>query len=716
VFRIRTDILAVTVIVLASVVTTWPLLARLDGVPPDDDDLDLDLLLYYGYAAAARTTALHFGQFPLRSPWHGGGYPMYAYPDDMTLTPTMPLILAVGPFAAIKIDFVLTMIAAGLGMYLFTRRALSYSPAAALFSATAFALGGFLLARWLRGWRQPTHAVWLPVILYALWRGRDRRAWLALAAALVAWLILDQKYAAIVMGWFLLMVGLLFRGRKNAARVSPCAARHSSPSAASHASPSDTPVRADPAFSLDWGYFVRLALVWAVGAGLSAVKLVPMAPLLMAHLASETRLPGGGDQPAALAVWGTIFAALGLTPFLARLVRARRTRPIGLLAAAGTLAVVIGVVVLLAPPSRDLSKEGAGISTRAAWVRHVADCLFSFGAWRQNADGDWTPTAGPVDAPRREAYRFRSPVGPIVFVLALVAVVRRPRQTWEWALLAGLLLVCDLGPAIGRELDESFRRLPLLSWVRRPREQLNFYLFFLLTLLAGRALDFRRRGRRRVSLAAVAWTLVAANVVFLAYNGFVRYRYSVSASAPPARGWSDEFQLLDRPYVGDVVKKIGFWRNRPAFLIRDNIGLQRWETDFVESPPRYERLAPTLLVQPDGSFVKCDPAPPMASFDFPGNTANVTLFTPNRIVVRVNVVQPDVLIVNQIGDDDWRPSRGALVPGSSLLLVHLDQTGEYAVTLRYVPALLHIGLVVGLVTAALGAALLFLTRRRRLRP
>jgi len=837
----RADAVACLGIVLGAILVCWPLLAHLDGVPPDDNDLDLDLMTYYGYAGAARTTMLRFGQFPFRSPWHGGGYPLLAYPDDLTLTPTMLLVLAVGPWAAIKIDFVLTTMAAGLGMFLLTRRRLRYSVVAGLFSATAFAFGGFLMARWLRGWRVPTHAVWLPLILYALWRGRcwrtatpavpispdkslakrrrqhqqanpcegrwrtarlavpnsadsplsrlrrqhqqanpcEGRWWLALAAVLVAWLLIDHKYVAITMGWFLLMVGLLRPDEEAPEKV--------------------------PA----WGYFGRLTVVWLFAAGLAAVKLMPMAPLLFEHL----RMAGGPKGPlqaGTIALWLVIFAALGVTTVLGRLVRARRTRGAGLAGIALTLAAVVVAVVLWAPPSRPVADLGVHLPARAGWfgrlaeralraagqsdaqpsrlkwVVHAADCAVNFGDWRQNVSGEWTPTAS-------DRYRHRSPVGPIVCVLAVVAVILRPRRTWKWAILAGLFLAFELGPATPRELGESVRRLPLLSWIRRPREQLNFYLFFLLTLLAGRALDWRgaekvsgtfcakhpsgRSGKRYLTpfplWPIAAWAILAVNVLWVGADAHGRLAHTVSAALPPAPAWAP-YELLH--HVDARRRPINRWRDQPAFLLRQNMGLQFWDCDFRDSR-RYARrgLVPSRLVAPDGSYRPNPAFRGMAWFDEPENEVADWKFTPNAITVRVNVRTPGVLVINQIGDADWRPSegvlahghaggsslarqfprkaaspapaseplqgvlahgdaggtalsrqdpltaaspasaneplRGALVSDDPLLKVRLSRLGTYDVRLRYVPKLFYRGLAVTVIAALGGVVLLVLGSR-----
>ena len=87
------DRLAVTGLILGAVLVFLPLLLRPFGLPPDNDDLGLDIFTYYGFAGAGWEAVVRYGGLPLRSPWHGGGYPIYANPDDMTFTPAMLLVL-----------------------------------------------------------------------------------------------------------------------------------------------------------------------------------------------------------------------------------------------------------------------------------------------------------------------------------------------------------------------------------------------------------------------------------------------------------------------------------------------------------------------------------------------------------------------------------------------------------------------------------------------
>jgi len=713
-------------IALAAVVVCGPLLLHPTNVPPPDGWYGFDLMTLYGFANAARTTILHFGQFPLRSPWHGGGHPTYVNPDDVVFTPTMPLVLAVGPWAAYKIDFVVTMIVGGVGMFLLTRRRMGYPLVGALLSATTFALGGFLLGKWLLGWRPMLRSVWLPLILYALWRGRCWRMvgparsllpakslagqdgrhpcanprglvprggaspcrggrWLALAVGLVAWFFLDQKYTVIVMGWFLMLVGLLRLDEEQPDKVSE---KVSDPLRQRGLTPSSRHPR------LAWGYFGLLAGVWVFGAGLAAVKLVPMWPHLRRHLRYAPVNPWETVWWHPLLVWVPILIGLGLTPWLARLVGTRGRRLAGLGGIIAVLAAVLLAVAIWAPRPPNLSTLWIRPPTNQQYVREVFDWTVSYGTWQVNASGIDTPF-------NQDRFHARSPVGPIVAVLAVLAVVLRPRRTWKWAILAGLYLTLQLSPALPRDLAQSWGRLPLLSWMRRPREAIDFYCFFLLTLLAGRALDLPGWLRRRRPCRVGVWVVLGANVVFLASMAWPRFAYSVSMPLPKARAWGP-YRLVER--------RCAEWRDRLCLLVRENVGLQWWDLEFRDQ--RHEALEPSHFIDEDGALRPNTAFKGFVRFDDPDNAVEDWTFTPNEIGVRVTVRRPGVLHINQIRDRDWRPSVGDVLPEGPLLRVRLARIGTYTVRLRYVPRRLYVGLLVSALTAVVGTVLLVLSTRR----
>jgi len=684
---------------LAAVVVTWPLLANPRALPPRNDYFGTDLFNYYSTAGAAYTTVVRFHQFPLRSPWHSGGHPLHAYPEDKTFTPTMLLILAMGPWAALKIEIVLLTVASGIGMYVLTRRAMGYGVAGALLSGMSFALGGFLMARWMRGWLGTTHVVLLPWVLYALWRGRRRPWWLAVAAGIVAWLLVAHKYVALSMGWFLLMVGLLQLDEADAKKGSD-------PLDAGGLLPFPRPT---------WGYFGRLVGVWVFAVGLAAVKLIPMCGFVRGYL-EDRPFPLAG-QWWTIVGWAIILAWLGLIPSVSRWLRTRRTR------VRGVVVIVVAslvVVVAVGPWMRRPQFQG---QVPRRWVRHNLECLTGYGDWRMSDSGVRTPVA-------RDSYRARAPVGLPVLLLAVAALIRRRPGTWRWGILAALFFAMDL------TLGRTVRGLPLLSLINRPREQFGIYLGFILALLAGRALCPWGTGRRSRVFGLVAWGLLIANTAYMGWNVRARLAYMVSGRSAPVAEWSDTYHLLERP--SDP------WRDHLCFLLQRNTGIQYWDARLIDR--QRPHLVTSLVAADDGSHRPNPDFKGMVSFEDEENQAELKTFTPNVIKVHVTVRRPGVLTINQIADSNWRvseevlahghaggsslrgrlprkaaspapvrePLPGVLVPDVPLLTVRLDRVGQYEVRLRYVPSRLFVGLAVSVAAAVLGCVLLaWMSRSRR---
>ena len=472
------------------------------------------------------------------------------------------------------------------------------------------------------------------------------------------------------MGWFLFVMGLIRLDEEGPAPAGPA-----------------------------WGWFGRLLAVWVLAAGLAAVKLVPLWPILREHLRREPPDPWAPLWWRPVLVWTVLMGALALVPVVGRLMRGARTRLAGvLLLAASTGAVLLAVAFWADPPPKSGERVRGGLAA-------VLDRTVSFGTWDENELGIRTPCAGRRFADSfDDRFRLRAPAGPVVAVLALVALILHPRRTWRWGVLLGLFLAFELSPVLPRDLARSWGRLPLLRWIRRPWEPLNFYYFFLLTLLSGRALELPARLARSRLCRGGVWVLVGAHVLFLGSVAYPRYAYSVSDPLPePApRG---RYELLDRR--GDR------WRQRPAFLLRSNIGLIGWDLDFNDD--RHLALVPSLLADEDGTWRRNPLFRDMAWFLEPENRVLHWDFTPNLITVRVRVERPGVLVINQINDPDWRTTPGTPVEGDPLLKVRLERTGMYTVVVRYRPRLLFVGLGVSVLTLAAGLAALVLDARRRRR-
>ena len=74
------------------------------------------------------------------------------------------------------------------------------------------------------------------------------------------------------------------------------------------------------------------------------------------------------------------------------------------------------------------------------------------------------------------------------------------------------------------------------------------------------------------------------------------------------------------------------------------------------------------------------------------------VFRPNSIIVQVNLKTPDMLIINQNYHRDWYTDRGRIFDKDGLIALHLDETGTYKVTLRYISRSFFIGLMVSILS------------------
>lgn len=82
----------------------------------------------------------------------------------------------------------------------------------------------------------------------------------------------------------------------------------------------------------------------------------------------------------------------------------------------------------------------------------------------------------------------------------------------------------------------------------------------------------------------------------------------------------------------------------------------------------------------------------------PQNKAEFQYFSPNKLIAKVSVRQPDTLIVNQNYDKYWRSNLAKPFGHNGLLAINLNKRGEYLVKFNYVPISFYAGLGVSLVT------------------
>jgi hypothetical protein len=124
--------------------------------------------LFYPARVLAQEQLLK-GQFPLWNPYEFMGCPLFATWQVAVLYPFNLIFLPLHPVLAMKCVSCLNIIVAGLGMYLFARKIISFQPFSALVSSILFMFSGYFPVHY-EHINQVNVGVWIPLLLYCAHR------------------------------------------------------------------------------------------------------------------------------------------------------------------------------------------------------------------------------------------------------------------------------------------------------------------------------------------------------------------------------------------------------------------------------------------------------------------------------------------------------------------------------------------------------------------
>ncbi len=124
--------------------------------------------IFYPTRDLAREQLLK-GHFPLWNPYEFMGCPLFATWQVGVLYPFNLIFLPLSPVMAMKCVSCLNIIVAGLGMYLFARKIISFPPFSALVSSILFMFGGYFPVHY-EHINHVSVGVWIPLLLYCAHR------------------------------------------------------------------------------------------------------------------------------------------------------------------------------------------------------------------------------------------------------------------------------------------------------------------------------------------------------------------------------------------------------------------------------------------------------------------------------------------------------------------------------------------------------------------
>ncbi len=297
---------------------------------------------------------------------------------------------------------------------------------------------------------------------------------------------------------------------------------------------------------------------------------------------------------------------------------------------------------------------------------------------------------------------------PVIFMLS--AFIIYWRKTWRYFVLLAIFIFLSFSAHRQLDLFKLLWQLPIFHSIESPSRYFIPLVIFIVALIAGRLPLF---GTKKKFITPILILLVAISTIDLFYtNGskeesfplavpqYTKQQsfFSVKNSNPannvsslvPRRifmtrawewAWPTQYEL-----ILTNIGKINAYTNihlgeyaKPKYYID-------WNTEESFDPKNY-----TWRLNPDYKGE-------IYFLNNPNNKAEFQYFSPNKLIAKVTVSEPDTLVINQNYDKYWKSSPSKPIAHNNLLALKLDKTGEYLINFNYVPVSFYVGLGVSIFT------------------
>jgi len=330
--------------------------------------------------------------------------------------------------------------------------------------------------------------------------------------------------------------------------------------------------------------------------------------------------------------------------------------------------------------------------------------------------------------------------GYIPIIVFVVSVLIYPLVNYRYLLLFFIFLLIQFGANSPLDIFKIIWNLhPIMHGIWRLDKYFGFFPTFFISIISGAAFLVLKNRKIFTPLAIVLFLIGAGNMYInnmsifnsLVYENkpcFKKYDdFSQVAikEVNEAREWGSFSDLRDirgyQPFWLLLNQNLGVtnfnWLGNlkisqyavPKYLLEANrrIGDQALIGDYERLPQ--DCVNPVDLV----SVAKVNPAyKGEVFFTNKMNKSRLSLFSPNKIIVEVNVRKPDWLIINQNFHKSWKVNKGRVINYNGLLAVWLTDEGDYPVYFYYVPADFYTGLLISCL-GIFGAFLWLLTEFSR---
>lgn len=588
------DISVIFLIILIVTLSCLPLFKNIHNI-----NLNWDWLQMLSYYRAARQSILEYHQFPLRTYYFGGGYPLLANPQDGSLNPFLIPVLIFGERVGLKINVFLAHLIGSLGMYYLTRYVLGYNYLGALFSSFVFCLGGHLHRLLIRGqdYVSTFYCFFIPLFLAFFIKSRDNKKYLFYSVFILT-IIVSQAglyFAPILLFIFLFTFLEAFKYKNKR-------------------------------FVFEHSYLKNFFVIVLFTFLLGTVKILPMLELLR----QNPRYMSNYNP-----FWG---------PLLPSIYR--------------------------------------------AFLVHQRNFPFIGQHWN---------------------YFY---LGYIPVILSIFGFLVYWQKNKRYFILLIIFMLLGFGTHTRLDLFRLFWLLPVFHSIEAPTRYFVPVIIFIIALTSGSIFLIQQKLKTKfITPTLILITIFTVADLFLT-NSTTEESFPL---AIPKYTEQKYFFPVRNSRPGDKVsplipKEMFLTRSwewtRPTQyeLMLQNIGKINWYGNIHLG----EYVIPKYYIDWNGVN-----SPDLKNYAWylnpgykgeiyflnnPNNKAELQYFSPNKIIAKVSLLEPDTLIINQNYDKSWKSNLRVAKSYDGLLAIDLDKKGNYLVKFIYVPLSFYLGLGGSLIT------------------
>jgi hypothetical protein len=365
-------------------------------------------------------------------------------------------------------------------------------------------------------------------------------------------------------------------------------------------------------------------------------------------------------------------------------------------------------------------------------VTRFLDTLLSKGPFAVGNEA----TAGPNGLGMSCVFYF----GYISLLLFASSSVLCFKKIWKYLALFFFFMILAMGNNSPVDLFYLLWHLPLFSSIHEPARYFGLPMVFCFSIISGAVLNSSLFSNRNRLLKNTVYLICLYAVINMFTANSLYHTFTARMRIPPPKvQWKensffnvrtvpgsqtliprpDKNKLWERSYAPELGSGLQY------FLLRQNIGLINWFGNITLEENAREKYRVTLGYGNYWKDLGRDTSPEngvLRNIAYRGecyfldntkeNKIKDIKWGADRIHVNIDQSLPDMLIINQNYNKNWRTDRGNLINVNGLIGVLLENPGKCSIHLHYVPVSLFTGLSISIISLIFCILTFFFKRSR----